>query len=208
MLRQRNTKIIATLGPATSSPSSIDNLYRSGVDIFRLNFSHGSHSEKRKLVYQIRQYEKRLDRPIAILGDLQGPKFRIGNFHKKQIFLKSGDKFTLDLNLSDGDENRVCLPHPEIFKSLKKNSTILIDDGKIQLKVFSVHSDKIQTEVAIGGKISNHKGVNIPNILIKTSPLTKKDILDLDLCVDLSLDYIALSFVQRPTDILKLRKIV
>ena len=120
MLRQRNTKIIATLGPASSSPSSIDKLFRSGVDIFRLNFSHGNHKEKRKLVYQIRQYEKRLNRPIAILGDLQGPKFRIGIFSKKQVIIKNGNKFTLDLNSSQGNEKRVCLPHPEIFKSLKK----------------------------------------------------------------------------------------
>lgn len=208
MLRQRNTKIVATLGPASSSPSSIDNLFKSGVDIFRLNFSHGNHKEKRRLVYQIRQYEKRLNRPIAILGDLQGPKFRIGIFSKKQVIIKKGNKFTLDLNSSQGNEKRVCLPHPEIFKSLKKNSKILIDDGKIHLNVLKVLSDKIETEIISGGKISNNKGVNIPNILIKTSPLTEKDFNDLDLCVDLSLDYIALSFVQRPSDILKLRKIV
>ena len=208
MLRNRNTKIIATLGPSSSSPSMIHSLFMAGADIFRLNFSHGTHNEQRRKVYHIRQYEKRVGRPIAILGDLQGPKFRIGKFSNSQVFLKNGQRFYLDLNNLPGNENRVFLPHPEIFKSVKQQTNILIDDGKIQLSVNKVNSNQIETEVINGGKISNHKGVNIPKVFIKTSSLTEKDKKDLELCLDLSLDYIALSFIQKPQDIIMLKKIV
>ena len=208
MLRNRNTKIIATLGPSSSSPSMIHSLFMAGADIFRLNFSHGTHNEQRRKVFHIRQYEKRVGRPIAILGDLQGPKFRIGKFSNSQVFLKTGQRFYLDLNNLPGNENRVFLPHPEIFKSVKQQTNILIDDGKIQLSVNKVNSNQIETEVINGGKISNHKGVNIPKVFIKTSSLTEKDKKDLELCLDLSLDYIALSFIQKPQDIIMLKKIV
>ena len=206
MLRKRNTKIIATLGPTSSSPVKIHSLFQAGADIFRLNFSHGSHEDHRRRVFHIRQYEKRLGRPIAILGDLQGPKIRIGNFRNSSVLLKDSQKFILDLNKKDGDESRVLLPHPEIFRSVKKNNRILIDDGKVILNVESVNSDKISTEVINGGKISNKKGVNIPETFIKVSSLTKKDIKDLELCLNLSLDYIALSFVQKVKDLIELKK--
>ncbi len=208
MLRKRNTKIIATLGPSSSSPIKIHSLFQAGADIFRLNFSHGTHEDHRKRVYHIRQYEKRLGRPIAILGDLQGPKLRIGNFKNTQVNLKNFEKFTLDLNPKMGDHQRVYLPHPEIFKSVKINNKILIDDGKIILNVVKINSEKIETEVINGGKISNKKGVNIPETFIRMSSLTKKDLKDLQLCLDLGLDYIALSFVQKPKDILDLRKYI
>ena len=208
MLRERNTKIIATLGPSSSSPSKIHSLFKAGADIFRLNFSHGSHSEHRKRVFHIRQYEKRIGRPIAILGDLQGPKLRIGKFSKPYFILKSNDRFILDLNTQLGSDKRVCLPHPEIFSSVKVNSEILIDDGKIKLFVKKVESGKIITEVINGGKISNNKGVNIPQTFLKLSSLTKKDLKDLELSLDLCLDYVALSFVQKADDIPKLRKLV
>ena len=206
MLRKRNTKIIATLGPASSSPLKIHSLFQAGADIFRLNFSHGSHEDHRRRVYHIRQYEKRLGRPIAILGDLQGPKIRIGNFKNSHVILKNNQKFTLDLNIKLGDEKRVLLPHSEIYKSVKKNNKILIDDGKIILNVDSVSSDKIVTEVVNGGRISNKKGVNIPETFIKMSSLTKKDLKDLELCLNLSLDYVALSFVQKSKDIIDLKR--
>ena len=206
MLRNRNTKIIATLGPTSSSPLKIHSLFQAGADIFRLNFSHGSHEDHRRRVYHIRQYEKRLGRPIAILGDLQGPKIRIGNFKNSFVILKNNQRFILDLNSKLGDEKRVLLPHPEIFKSVKKNNKILIDDGKILLNVESVSSTKISTEVINGGKISNKKGVNIPETFIKMSSLTKKDIKDLELCINLSLDYVALSFVQKSKDLHDLKK--
>ncbi len=208
MLRKRNTKIIATLGPSSSSPIKIHSLFQAGADIFRLNFSHGTHEDHRKRVFHIRQYEKRLGRPIAILGDLQGPKLRIGNFKNTQVNLKNFEKFTLDLNPNMGDHQRVYLPHPEIFKSVKINNKILIDDGKIILNVVKVNSEKIETEVINGGKISNKKGVNIPETFVKMSSLTKKDIKDLQLCLDLGLDYIALSFVQKPKDILDLKRYI
>ena len=208
MLRNRNTKIIATLGPASSSPSKISSLFQAGADIFRLNFSHGTHEDHRKRVFHIRQYEKRLGRPIAILGDLQGPKIRIGVFRKSYIILKNNQRFVLDLNPKEGDQNRVFLPHKEIFKSVKKNNKILIDDGKIVLNIDKVLSDQIITEVLVGGKISNKKGVNIPETFIKMSSLTEKDVRDLKFCLDLSLDYIALSFVQKAKDINDLKKYV
>ena len=208
MLRKRNTKIIATLGPSSSSPIKIHSLFQAGADIFRLNFSHGTHEDHRRRVYHIRQYEKRLGRPIAILGDLQGPKLRIGNFKNTQVNLKNFEKFTLDLNPKMGNHQRVYLPHPEIFKSVKINNKILIDDGKIILNVVKVNSEKIETEVINGGKISNKKGVNIPETFVRMSSLTKKDLKDLQLCLDLGLDYIALSFVQKPKDILDLRRYI
>ena len=206
MLRKRNTKIIATLGPSSSSPLKIHSLFQAGADIFRLNFSHGTHSDHRKRVFHIRQYEKRLGRPIAILGDLQGPKIRIGSFKNSSVFLKNNQKFELDLNPTPGDEKRVFLPHPEIYKSVKKNTRVLIDDGKLILNITKVSSDKITTEVINGGKISNMKGVNIPESFIKMSSLTKKDIKDLEFCLDLSLDYVALSFVQKTKDLIDLKK--
>ncbi|MAW97866.1 MAG: pyruvate kinase [Alphaproteobacteria bacterium] len=206
MLRKRNTKIIATLGPSSSSPLKIHSLFQAGADIFRLNFSHGTHGDHRKRVFHIRQYEKRLGRPIAILGDLQGPKIRIGTFKKKSITLVNNQKFELDLDPEPGNEKRVFLPHPEIFKSVKKNTKVLIDDGKILLNIIGVNSEKITTEVLNGGKISNMKGVNIPDTLIKMSSLTKKDIKDLEFCLDLSLDYVALSFVQKAKDLIDLKK--
>ena len=208
MLRKRNTKIIATLGPSSSSPLKIHSLFQAGADIFRLNFSHGNHEDHRKRVFHIRQYEKRLGRPIAILGDLQGPKIRIGVFKKTYVILKNNQRFVLDLNPKEGDQNRVFLPHKEIFKSVKKNNKILIDDGKIILNIDKVLSDQIITEVLVGGKISNKKGVNIPETFIKMSSLTEKDIKDLKFCLDLSLDYIALSFVQKAKDINDLKKYV
>ena len=208
MLRKRNTKIIATLGPSSSSPLKIHSLFQAGADIFRLNFSHGNHDDHRKRVFHIRQYEKRLGRPIAILGDLQGPKIRIGLFKKTYVILKNNQRFVLDLNPKEGDQNRVFLPHKEIFKSVKKNNKILIDDGKIILNIDKVLSDQIITEVLVGGKISNKKGVNIPETFLKMSSLTKKDIKDLKFCLDLSLDYIALSFVQKAKDINDLKKYV
>ena len=205
---KRNTKIIATLGPSSSSPLKIHSLFQAGADIFRLNFSHGNHDDHRKRVFHIRQYEKRLGRPIAILGDLQGPKIRIGIFKKTYVILKNNQRFVLDLNPKEGDQNRVFLPHKEIFKSVKKNNKILIDDGKIILNIDKVLSDKIITEVLVGGKISNKKGVNIPETFVKMSSLTDKDIRDLKFCLDLSLDYIALSFVQKAKDINDLKKYV
>ncbi len=208
MLRKRNTKIIATLGPSSSSPLKIHSIFQAGADIFRLNFSHGTHEDHRKRVFHIRQYEKRLGRPIAILGDLQGPKIRIGLFKNTYTTIKNHQKFILDLNPKEGNQNRVFLPHKEIFKSVKKNNKILIDDGKIVLNIDKVLSDQIITEVLVGGKISNKKGVNIPETFIKMSSLTEKDIRDLKFCLDLSLDYIALSFVQKAKDINDLKKYV
>ena len=208
MLRNRNTKIIATLGPSSSSPLKIHSLFQAGADIFRLNFSHGTHEDHRRRVFHIRQYEKRLGRPIGILGDLQGPKLRIGSFKDTYVSLKNGQKFILDLKNKLGSSKRILLPHPEIFKSVKKNTRILIDDGKIILNINKIFSDSIETEVINGGRISNNKGVNIPDTFIKLSSLTSKDKKDLELCLNLSLDYVALSFVQKAKDLINLKKYI
>ena len=174
MLRKRNTKIIATLGPASSSPSKISSLFQAGADIFRLNFSHGTHEDHRKRVFHIRQYEKRLGRPIAILGDLQGPKLRIGCFKNSFEILKNSQKFSFDLNPKPEINLEFFFHTLKFSNQLKKNNNILIDDGKIILNVLKVSSEKIETEVINGGRISNMKGVNVPETFFKIISTNKK----------------------------------
>ena len=202
----KRTKIVATVGPSTSSEEVLKAMIKEGVNVFRVNFSHGIHQDHINAIKKIRTADKQLGTHSAILADLQGPKIRIGSFKNSSAFLKNNQKFELDLNPTPGDEKRVFLPHPEIYKSVKKNTRVLIDDGKLILNITKVSSDKITTEVINGGKISNMKGVNIPESFIKMSSLTKKDIKDLEFCLDLSLDYVALSFVQKAKDLIDLKK--
>ena len=207
MLRNRNTKIIATLGPSSSSPSMIHSLFMAGADIFRLNFSHGTHNEQRRKVYHIRQYEKRVGRPIAILGDLQGPKFRIGAVKNESKVIK-GSNYIFDKNPEIGDFKRVNLPHDEIFKSLSIGSNILMDDGKLQFKVKDISKDEIKTEVVVGGSIKSNKGLNLPDVVLNTNPLTSKDIEDLKFILNQEIDWIALSFVQKLKDVEEVKKYI
>jgi len=201
MRRLRNTKIVATLGPTSSSPDDIEALFAAGVDVFRLNFSHGLHDEHKKRLYHIRQLEKKTGRPIGVLMDLQGPKLRLGTFAKGPVTLRAGDPFRLDLTDKPGTSKRAPLPHKEVFSSLKKGTDLLLDDGKVHLRVEKAGKSFADTLVITGGKLSDRKGVNIPNALVNVSAFTDKDLEDLQFGVDMGVDWVALSFVQRPEDI-------
>ncbi len=206
--RERHTKIVATLGPASSTKEMIRALFDAGADIFRLNFSHGTHDDHRARLALIREVEKDVGRPIAVLGDLQGPKLRVGTFAKGPIELHAGQKFRLDLNEAPGDEHRVRLPHPEIFAAVTVGSDLLLDDGKVRLRIVSKGDDFVETVVVTGHKLSDRKGVNVPDAILELSPLTKKDRADLEVALEMGVDWIALSFVQRPQDILEARKLI
>lgn len=204
----RKTKIIATIGPSSSDSSIIRGLYDAGVNMFRLNFSHGNHETHRRNAHIIRNIEQDVDRPIAIMMDLQGPKIRIGVFEDGQITLKNGSKFILDMETEFGNLKRVTLPHPEIFSSLKEGAELLLDDGKLKLQVINNNGTRIETKVITGGVLSNKKGLNIPNILLPISALTEKDKNDLKIVEEIGADYIAVSFVQQADDINYARKFI
>jgi len=201
--RSRKVKILATLGPASSDPEMIRTLMEAGADAFRINMSHGNQADKAKLVDAIRALEKPLGRPTTILFDLQGPKLRVGKFKAGSAMLKEGQMFVLDRSAEPGDEQRVELPHPELFEAVAKGALLLVDDGKIRLRVAGVEGDQIATVVEVGGKISNAKGVNVPDVVIPIPALTDKDKSDLQFALDQGADYIAMSFVQRPEDVIE-----
>lgn len=205
---RRRAKIIATLGPASATAERIRELALAGADIFRLNFSHGKHEDQKQRFDIIRSLEKDLGRPLGILMDLQGPKFRVGAFAEGKVELKTGDTFIFDLDEKLGDATRVQLPHPEIFAGLKQGTDLLVDDGKIRLTVESLGGAFAQCRVSVGGIISNHKGVNLPGVTLPLSPLTEKDRRDLAYGLEIGVDWIALSFVQRPGDIQEIQEIV
>ena len=208
MKRNRKAKIIATLGPASSTLEVIEKLFTSGCDVFRLNFSHGSIEDHRKNYNHIRKLEKKYDHATCILADLQGPKLRVGGFTNKKVQLKKGQNFVLDLDSANGDEKRVNFPHPEIYDILTPNSEILIDDGKIKLQILSQSSNSLNTEVLNDAIISDNKGVNIPGVVLPISSLTLKDKADLTKALEMGVDWVALSFVQKDEDIKDLRKII
>ena len=208
MKRQHRTKIVATLGPASSKPEVIESLFRAGVDMFRLNFSHGTHEEHRARYEAIRALEAEVGRPIAILADLQGPKLRVGAFADGPVMLKARQAFRLDLDKKPGDAKRANLPHKEIFQALQKGSELLLNDGRIRLKVTACGPDYAETKVMVGGPLSDRKGVNVPGVVLPLSPLTAKDRKDLAFALDLGVDWIGLSFVQRPEDIADARKLI
>lgn len=208
MRRHRSAKIIATLGPASANPEKITALFDAGIDVFRLNFSHGVHEDHAKTLGHIREIEKERGRPISVLLDLQGPKLRVGDFASGRAWLEAGHEFDLDLDDKPGDESRVQVPHQEIFDALTEGAELLINDGKIRLKVKSCDMHSATTEVLVGGEISNHKGVNIPDLYLPISPLTEKDREDLSFGLDLGVDWIAMSFVQRPDDMALGRRLI
>lgn len=208
MRRQRKAKIIATLGPASSDYDRIKNLFLAGADVFRLNFSHGLHQEHAARYQIIRQIEQELNRPIGVILDLQGPKLRIGTFFNAKIALKVGQSFRLDLDASPGNNQRVCMPHPEIFQALKPGIDLLLDDGKVRLQVTKCGQDFAETLVVSGTELSNRKGVNVPDVILPISALTQKDIIDLQFGIEMGVDWVALSFVQQPNDIIEAREIV
>ena len=206
---RKNTKQIATVGPASSSFEMLEKLFCAGADVFRLNFSHGAHDEKQALVENIRKLERKYDHPIAILADLQGPKLRVGTFADGPVTLRKGQEFTLDLSTEvPGDATRVALPHPEIIHTLREGDTLLVDDGKIRMTVLASDASSVRCRVEVGGAISDRKGVNTPSIVLPISPLTPKDRADLDAALAMKVDWVALSFVQRPADMQELRDLV
>jgi pyruvate kinase len=208
MRRQRSAKIVATLGPASSSPARLRALFDAGVDVFRCNFSHGTHDDHRKLFTAIRRIEADTGRPIGILADLQGPKLRLGDFANGRIQLAAGAAFRLDLDNRLGDNSRAPLPHPEVFRALQPGNELLLDDGKVRLKVIDCGPDFAETECLVGGALSNHKGVNVPHCVLPISAVTEKDRSDLSFALENGADWVALSFVQRPEDVAEGRKLV
>ena len=208
MRRQRNIKIVATLGPSSSDYETIKALHLAGADVFRLNMSHGSHDEIAKRHQIIRQIENELDSPIAILADLQGPKLRVGEFANGVEELIVGEKFRLDLFDQKGSKNRVNLPHPEIFQALHEGAHLLINDGKIKLTVEKCGPDFADCSIVNGGEISDRKGVNVPDVILPLAALSEKDRADLDFICGLGIDWLALSFVQRADDIIEASKLV
>tara|TARA_Y100001970_G_scaffold290399_1_gene424001 strand:- start:187 stop:1626 length:1440 start_codon:yes stop_codon:yes gene_type:complete len=208
MKRNRKAKILATLGPASSSSEVIDNIFRAGCDVFRLNFSHGSVENHRQNLKNIRALEAKYDHATCVLADLQGPKLRVGEFENGEESLIKGQKFILDTSSKLGSNERVNFPHSEIFDHLTPNSTLLINDGRIRLQVIEQSKDKLVTEVLNDGIISNNKGVNIPDVILPIDSLTNKDRADLNKALEMEVDWVALSFVQQAEDIHKLKKIV
>lgn len=206
--RRRQTKIVATLGPASASPEMIRKLFVAGVDVFRLNFSHGSHDDHRARVTAIRDLEKEFGYPVGILADLQGPKLRVGKFAAGKIELTEGMIIRLDLDTAEGDEKRVNLPHPEIIAALTPGATILMDDGKVRMTIKDKGKDFLIAEVAAGKTLSNNKGVNVPGVILPIPALTDKDRKDLVAALDAGVDWVAQSFVQRPEDVAEARKLI
>ena len=203
-----HTKILATIGPSSATKEQLSKLIDAGADAFRVNFSHGTHAEHRERIKIIRALEKEKGRLISILADLQGPKLRVGNFKEDKVLLKEGQKFTLDLDNTPGDETRVCLPHKEIFEALKPGEILLVNDGYIALKVESCNKKSAVTTVKVGGYISSHKGVNLPNTKLNISAITEKDKEDLKFALKNGVDWIGLSFVQKAEDVREIKKMV
>ena len=208
MRRHRFAKIIATLGPATSAPGTIRALFAAGVDVFRLNLSHGDHDGHRRCFETIREIESASGRPIGVLLDLQGPKLRVGRVVGGSTMLEEGRSLEFDLDPTPGDSQRIPLPHPEVFTALKPGTNLLVNDGKVRLEVETCGANFAGVRVKVGGEISDHKGVNIPDAVLPISPLTGKDRRDLALGLRLGVDWVAGSFIQRPRDVLLLREAI
>ena len=208
MIRNRRAKIVATLGPASNSATTLQRLFLAGADVFRLNFSHGSHSDHAKTHAMVRDLEASLGRTSCILMDVQGPKLRLGTFKEGKVALKVGQRFDLRLDPSDGDETGASLSHPEIFDTAQVGQRLLLDDGKVRLRIQALSDTHIETRVEAGNHLSNRKGVNIPDAVLNISALTEKDRQDLAFGLKLGVDWVALSFVQTPEDVIEARKII
>ncbi|MGB8842364.1 MAG: pyruvate kinase [Aliidongia sp.] len=206
--RERSTKIVATLGPASSTDEMIERLFRAGVDLFRLNFSHGSQDDHNANIQRIRRIERLYSHPIGIMMDLQGPKLRLGTFAQGRVQLAAGQRFRVDLDPSPGDESRVGLPHPEIFEAIGPGTELLVDDGKVRLRVETAGRDFAEVTTVTAGVLSNRKGVNVPNAVLPISALTEKDRSDLSFGLQAGVDWVAMSFVQRPEDVAEGRKLI
>ncbi|CAN5493709.1 pyruvate kinase [soil metagenome] len=208
MRRLRRIKILATLGPVSSDSASIRKLFEAGADVFRINMSHTPHDKMREMVATIRNVESSYGRPIGILIDLQGPKLRLGNFENGFVELNNGAMFTLDADPTPGDKTRVHLPHPEILKALRPGHALLIDDGKLRLIAEETSPDHALVRVVTGGKMSDRKGVSLPDTDLPVSAMTPKDRADLEAALETGIDWVALSFVQRAEDVIEAKKLV
>ncbi|NWK94565.1 pyruvate kinase [Sphingobium lactosutens] len=206
--RFRQTKIVATLGPATSTPAKIRALHDGGANVFRMNFSHGSHADHAARIQLVREIERDTGRPIAIMADLQGPKLRLATFATGGVDLVPGQAFRLDLSMAPGDATRVGMPHAEIFAALEPGADLLLDDGRVRLTVVACSADHADTRVVSGNRLSDRKGVNVPGVVLPVSPLTPKDLADLAFALDQGVDWVALSFVQRPSDVEEARGLI
>jgi len=208
MRRQRQAKIVATLGPASATKEMIKALFEAGADVFRFNFSHGTHADHHARFEIVRAVEREVGRPIAILADLQGPKLRVGQFAEGKVQLEAGQEFVLDRDTTPGDNTRVCLPHAELFEVIAAGQSLLLDDGKLRLQVLDSGGQRIRTRVINGGALSDRKGVNVPDAVLPIPALTEKDKRDLAFALELGVDWIALSFVQRPEDVHEARALI
>ena len=206
--RSRKVRILATLGPASDTPAMIERLYRAGADAFRLNMSHGDQAGKLPVIAAIRALEARYERPTTILADLQGPKLRVGRFAHGSAQLATGSRFVFDRAAAPGDATRVELPHREIFAAIEPGARLLLDDGKLVLRVVEHDADRIVTTVEVGGILSNNKGLNVPDVVVPVPALTDKDRSDLDFACEAGVDWVALSFVQRPEDLMEARRLI
>ncbi|ONF96625.1 pyruvate kinase [Sphingomonas jeddahensis] len=206
--RSRKVRVLATLGPASNTPEMIAKLFEAGADAFRINMSHGDQASKVDVIKAIRALEKQFGRPTTILADLQGPKLRVGRFSEGRIELAHGSTFVLDRDPTPGDATRVELPHREIFEAIEPGARLLLDDGKLVLRVLEHEHDRIVTHVEVGGPLSNNKGLNVPDVVLPMAALTDKDRSDLAFATEEGVDWIALSFVQRPEDLAEARKLI
>ena len=206
--RQRKVRVLATLGPASSTPAMIEKLARAGADAFRINMSHGDQASKIPLIEAIRSLERKTGRPTTILADLQGPKLRVGRFAGGKVELETGATFVLDRDGGPGDATRVELPHREIFEGVRVGARLLLDDGKLVLRVTEHDDARIETRIEVGGTLSNNKGLNVPDVILPMAALTEKDRSDLNFALDQGVDWIALSFVQRPEDLAEARRLI
>ncbi|MEO7687726.1 MAG: pyruvate kinase [Sphingomonas sp.] len=206
--RSRQVRVLATLGPVSSTADMIGRLFEAGADAFRVNMSHGDQQSKVAVIAAIRSLEKKYGRPTTILADLQGPKLRVGKFEGGKTELVTGSIFTLDRDKTPGDARRVELPHREIFEAIRPGARLLLDDGKLVLRVESHDETSIVTTVVVGGALSNNKGLNVPDVVLPMAALTEKDRSDLAFAIDQGVDWIALSFVQRPEDLAEARKLI
>jgi pyruvate kinase len=207
MRRQRRVKIIATLGPASPDQAAIERLFEAGADVFRINMSHSPPERMREMVQMIRKVERAQGRPIAALADLQGPKLRIGTFEPDMVYLEKGATFVLDSDPAPGNGERVHVPHAEVLAALEHGHRLLLDDGRVRLVIVEAFPTRVVAKVELGGKLSARKGLNLPDTVIALPALTPKDYKDLEAALDAGVDWVALSFIQRPEDIAAAKKI-
>jgi pyruvate kinase len=206
--RSRKVRILATLGPASNSADMVRQLAEAGADAFRINMSHGTHADHEKLIAAIRSLEHEMERPTTIVADLQGPKLRVGRFKGDRAELEKGQRFIFDRDDRLGDSKRANLPHREIFEAVEPGARLLVDDGKLVFRIEEAGHDQIETVVEVGGTISNNKGLNLPDVLLPLAALTDKDRADLVFALEHGVDWVALSFVQRPEDVAEARRLI